>query len=179
MKKLIFVCIVLISAITAYFWVSANKQVQKMPEQPKTTQNQPQKPKPTEPHSDAPDQPYELQFLALTNHDREANGLKDLTYDNRLETSAAQKCQDMLDFHYFDHDRGQGAFVFFPKGGASLGENLEQGNYTPQQIEVAWMNSPTHKQHILGNYDSVGIAQCGDITVEHFILWPAILKGEL
>lgn len=179
MKKAIFVVIVLLAAIFGIALHEANKNVAPMPAQPVTTQQQPEKPKPTEPHSDAPDQPYELQFLALTNHDRQVNNLPTLTYDNRLETSAANKCNDMLTRHYFAHDGGQGQFYFFPPNAASDGENLEQGSYSPQVIEQAWMNSPEHRANILGHYDSIGFAQCGDFTVAHFILWKAIDKGEL
>jgi uncharacterized protein YkwD len=135
--------------------------------------------KPSEPHHDTPTNKISAQFYALTNADRTANHLPALTYDTRLEHSAALKCQDLLTYHYFGHDRGQGIFVFFPKGTAASGENLEQGDYPPSIIEQAWLASPKHRANILGHYDSVGFAQCADKVVEHFVLWPAISKGAL
>lgn len=136
---------------------------------------------PSDPHHDTPGNPTSAALFALTNQDREANGLTDLTYDSRLETAAALKCNDLLTYHYFGHDRGQGIFYFFPQAGLTKtladGENLEQGNYPPGVIEQAWLNSPEHRANIMGHFDSVGFAECGNLTVEEFVLWPAIDKG--
>jgi uncharacterized protein YkwD len=124
-------------------------------------------------HADQPSTAYEQQIFDLTNQDRAANNRAPLTYDTRLEASATLKCQDMVKNHYFRHDNGQGVFYFFPKNWAGAGENLEEGMYSPARIEQAWMSSPLHRENILGQFDSMGVAQCADYTVVHFVMWPA------
>jgi uncharacterized protein YkwD len=181
MKKIIPpVAVILTILIGAGLYLGYHQKPALAPAPTQTTQKQPtQTLKPTEPHRDLPGNPTNQQFFALTNADRAANNLPALTYDARLEHSAQLKCADMVANHYFAHNRGQGTFVFFPSGAAAEGENLEQGVYTPTRIEQAWMASPEHRANILGNYDSVGFAECGDLVVEHFVLWPAISKGGL
>jgi uncharacterized protein YkwD len=167
-------------AIAAVVWIGVNVAHHNKPLAPKPSINTPaQVLKPTEPHHDLPENATSAALFELTNTDRVQNGLPALTYDARLHQSAALKCQDLVDYHYFGHDRGQGIFVFFPKDVAGEGENLEQGNYPPSTIENAWMNSPLHRANILGHYDSVGFAECSDMVVEHFVRWPAITKGAL
>jgi uncharacterized protein YkwD len=174
MKKLI---LILALIVWVGFYVSHH---QKPALAPKPSVNTPAPVlKPTEPHHDSPDTDFERQLFNLTNADRAANNLPALTYDSRLEHSAELKCADMVQYHYFAHDRGQGIFVFFPTGYAASGENLEQGTYPPATIEQAWMNSPLHRANILGHYDSVGFAECSDLVVQHFVLWPAITKSAL
>lgn len=111
----------------------------------------------------------DYQLLALTNQDRQENGLQSLTMSQELDVSAESKCQDMLTKGYWAHDPPGPTTTWdtFPKNYWQVGENLSR-YYSVEQAEIAWMNSPTHRANILGFYKEVGFAQCGTLIVAHF-----------
>ncbi len=100
-----------------------------------------------------------------TNHQREAEGLQLLSYNEKLETAAKIKLADMFENHYFAHISIAG------KGPSDLaeeaqyqyivvGENLALGNFGNDVLLVqAWMDSPGHRANILKkNYKEIGVA---------------------
>ena len=105
--------------------------------------------------------------LQWTNTQRQAAGLTSLASNSVLDQIAQRKVQDMFEQQYFAH-------VSPPPGGLdvgdlakdagyafiAVGENLALGNYASDQALVqAWMDSPGHRENILGaRYEEIGIA---------------------
>ncbi len=103
-------------------------------------------------------------LYALTNQEREQNGLSDLTYNEELATAAAKKAQDMFAKNYWSHygPEGETPWDFILASGYRYqyaGENLAKNFLFSQGVMDAWMNSTSHKENILQkNYTDVGFA---------------------
>ena len=103
-------------------------------------------------------------LVALTNKEREANGVGSLTINAQLSQAAAQKAEDMLKNDYWAHNSPSGTtpWVFIKNSGYNYvyaGENLAKGFSTSQEVVDAWMNSPSHRANMLSaNYKDVGFA---------------------
>ena len=113
-------------------------------------------------------------MLQLINVERVKDGDQPLTVNQDLVESATAKACDMRDKEYFDHKDPQGnaPWHFFKEAGyiyEVAGENLAIGYDNPVEAMNALMNSPKHRDNILGDdYTEVGIGYCGDYTVQHF-----------
>lgn len=121
--------------------------------------------------------------LKYTNIERVKNGLKPLTLNKKLSSSAVAKVDDMFALQYFEHDSPTGktaADLVKDQGYAyqSVGENLALGDFgTDQKLVEAWMNSPLHRKNILNpKFTDLGLAVAkgtfkGDsqwLAVQHF-----------
>lgn len=100
-------------------------------------------------------------LLSGTNNARAANGFLSLNLDSQLNASAQAKAQDMANKNYWAHVGPDGTqpWYFFDQAGYSYtkaGENLAYGFMTSQSTVDGWMNSPSHKANILGDYRDVG-----------------------
>lgn len=100
-------------------------------------------------------------LLAGTNSARAANGLGPLNLNGQLNSSAQAKAQDMANKNYWAHVSPEGTqpWYFFDQSGYAYiraGENLAYGFMTSQGAVDGWMNSPTHRANILGDYQDVG-----------------------
>ena len=100
----------------------------------------------------------ELQFaqdvLDRVNQERTARGLVAVTADANAASAAYQHAFDMDDRNFFSHtnpdgedpgDRLDRNLVFW----TTFGENIAQGQLTPQEVMTDWMNSPGHRENIL------------------------------
>jgi len=100
----------------------------------------------------------------LTNQEREKQGLSDLIYNEKLETAAKLKAQDMFSNNYWAHygPTGSTPWDFILNAGYKYeyaGENLAKNFLFSNGVVNAWMNSPTHKENILRReYSEVGFA---------------------
>lgn len=100
-------------------------------------------------------------LLSGTNNARAANGLAPLNLDSQLNSSAQAKAQDMADKDYWAHVSPDGTqpWYFFDQAGyvyVRAGENLAYGFTTSQGVIDGWMNSPSHRDNVLGDYYDVG-----------------------
>lgn len=100
-------------------------------------------------------------LLKVTNDARSTNGLQPLTLSSKLDTSAQLKANDMIAKGYWSHVAPDGTqpWYWFEKAHYSYdiaGENLAYGFSTGSEVSAAWMNSPTHKANVLGDYTEVG-----------------------
>ena len=84
-------------------------------------------------------------LTAMTNADRTAQGLRALSTADDLQRVAQQKADDMARTKRLAHSTGLGTKV---SGWQRLGENVGRGP-TLQEIETAFMASPSHRQNIL------------------------------
>jgi len=104
----------------------------------------------------------ELKAIELLNEDRVAQGLPRLIADANLTQVARKHATDMVLHNFFDHKnlQGQSPFDRMTASGItyrSAGENIAY-NYSLEDMEKAWMNSPGHRANILNTgYTHVGL----------------------
>lgn len=107
-------------------------------------------------------QSWRLEVLTLTNQERIKEGLEPLTMCPSLDNAAQMHAEAMKDQGFFEHEnpftgddpssRGDQAGY-----GPSVGENIAMGYQTPRQVVRGWMNSPGHRENILGDYLHLGV----------------------
>ncbi len=120
---------------------------------------------------------FELQVVELTNQERAKNGLQPLQVDNELSRVAREKSRDMAMNGYFDHNSPTygSPFDMMKSYGISYraaGENIAQGQKTPQEVVDAWMNSSGHRANILnGEFTHIGVGyvEQGNHWTQQFI----------
>ncbi|MFJ7666536.1 CAP domain-containing protein [Lysinibacillus sp. NPDC097195] len=144
-------------------------------EQNNTTTTPPTTSKPTTSTSDV--NAFEQEVVKLTNAERTKAGLKALQTDDKLMAAAREKSQDMQSKNYFSHtsptfgspfDRMKALGITYK----SAGENIAQGQRTPQEVVQAWMDSPGHRANILNaNYTHIGVGyvKSGNYWTQQFI----------
>ena len=84
-------------------------------------------------------------FAAMTNTDRVSHGLRALSSAADLQSLAQQRADQMARSGQLAHTQNLGSKV---TGWQRLGENVGRGPAL-QDIETAFMNSPTHRENIL------------------------------
>jgi uncharacterized YkwD family protein/spore coat assembly protein SafA len=105
----------------------------------------------------------EQQVLQLVNVERGKQGLKPLQMDWELQRVARTKSQDMKAKGYFSHQSPTygSPFDMMKQFGISYrtaGENIAQGQRTPQEVMNSWMNSSGHRANILkADFTHIGV----------------------
>lgn len=103
-------------------------------------------------------------LVDLTNEDRKDEDLGTLTRNSVLDAAAQAKADDMAEKGYFAHNSpdGKTSWHWFREAGYSFsyaGENLAVDFDDSDDVEEAWMDSPTHRANILnGKFTEIGIA---------------------
>lgn len=103
-------------------------------------------------------------LFEYTNEQRINNGLKPLTYNQKLATAAGSKAQNMFANNYWAHfgPNGETPWQFITASGyryESAGENLAKNFLYSKNVVSAWMNSPTHRENMLRkDFTEVGFA---------------------
>ncbi|WP_246145585.1 CAP domain-containing protein [Bacillus rubiinfantis] len=106
---------------------------------------------------------YAQQVVDLTNAERRKKGLANLKMDTQLSGVAQKKADDMQQNHYFSHTSPTYGSPFdmmrdFGVTYKAAGENIAQGQRTPQEVVNAWMNSEGHRANILSTkYTHIGV----------------------
>jgi uncharacterized YkwD family protein len=101
--------------------------------------------------------------IELTNVQRRQNGLPDLKADTQLSSVAQKKSVDMKQNNYFSHTSPTYGSPFdmmrdFGVTYKTAGENIAQGQQTPEQVVDAWMKSQGHRENILSpKYTHIGV----------------------
>jgi uncharacterized YkwD family protein len=141
---------------------------QQTPQQ-SSTQQTPQQQSPAQ--ETAPEQKIETKAISetesrvieLTNAERRKNGLPNLQADTSLSNVAREKTNDMQKNNYFSHTSPTYGSPFdmmrdFGIKYKTAGENIAQGQQTPEQVVNAWMNSEGHRKNILSkDYTHIGV----------------------
>lgn len=120
---------------------------------------------------------YVQQVIDLTNAQRSKNGLPALKADTQLSGVAQRKSVDMQQNNYFSHTSPTYGSPFdmmrdFGVTYKSAGENIAQGQRTPQEVVNAWMNSEGHRKNILSSsftHIGVGYEKTGNHWTQMFI----------
>lgn len=103
------------------------------------------------------------QVIDLTNQQRKQNGLPALQADAKLNSVAQKKSEDMRQKGYFSHTSPTYGSPFdmmrdFGVTYRSAGENIAQGQRTPQEVVQSWMNSEGHRKNILSrDFTHIGV----------------------
>ena len=104
------------------------------------------------------------QLVKYTNEQRTNNGLKSLSYNQKLAVAAGNKAQNMFSNNYWAHfgPNGETPWQFITASGyryESAGENLAKNFLYSKNVVSAWMNSPTHRENMLRkDFTEVGFA---------------------
>ncbi len=102
-------------------------------------------------------------LIDMHNKAREAEKLGPLKADPKLEAAAKVQAKDQADRGKMDHIGGDGstpAERIAAQGYRykTAGENVAMGQTSSRQVFEGWMNSPHHKDNILGNFTEIGAA---------------------
>jgi len=95
-----------------------------------------------------------MEIIRLTNVERAKVGLSELKVDQALMNCAQMKADDMAENNYFSHrspiygTSTEMIFRFVPNA-ITNGENIARGNYDPEEVMKAFMDSPGHREPIL------------------------------
>lgn len=102
--------------------------------------------------------------IDLTNQERVKMGLSPVEENIALDKAAQLKAQNMFTENYWAHfsPSGKSPWDFILGSGYKFtyaGENLAKNFYSANEVVVAWMNSPTHRENLLNNkYRDIGVA---------------------
>ena len=103
---------------------------------------------------------YEEKILQLVNAERQKRNLQPLILSKELSQAAAIRAEEAV--KVWSHSRPDGSsFKTAIQTGIfkTVGENLNRGASSPEEVVDAWMNSPAHKQNILtSDYREMGVA---------------------
>lgn len=108
---------------------------------------------------------YAFKVLTIVNKERKKKGLKSLTMDTSLLSTAMKRSAETA--MYFEHQRPNG-LMCFSANSKMFGENIAAGQKSPEAVMKAWMNSPGHKANILGDYTTIGI---GCVKIGNYYYW--------
>src|SRR3989344_3891663 len=103
-------------------------------------------------------------LVDLANADRVAAGKTQLAVSPLLEEAARRKAEDMAAKGYFAHVSPEGLTPWYwmyvvGYNFTYAGENLAVNFIDSEDVEGAWMNSPSHRSNIVNNYfTEIGIA---------------------
>ncbi|KXI65743.1 serine protease [Bacillus cereus] len=159
------------------------EEVQKPEAQKPAENNNTQKPAEQKPAEQKPAEEakslseFEQRVVELTNAERAKQGLPALKIDTELSKVARIKSEDMQKNNYFDHNSPTygSPFDMMKKFGisyTSAGENIAQGQRTPEEVVQAWMNSAGHRANTLNNgftHIGVGYVESGNYWTQQFI----------
>lgn len=120
---------------------------------------------------------YEQKVVELTNQERAKQGLPALKVDAELSKVAKEKSKDMQKNNYFDHNSPTYGSPFdmmkqFGIQYKAAGENIAQGQQTPEEVVQAWMNSEGHRKNIMSSdytHIGVGYVEEGNYWTQQFI----------
>ncbi|WNF35280.1 CAP domain-containing protein [Bacillaceae bacterium IKA-2] len=148
-----------------------------VPKQEETPEPEPQTPAPVEQPEKASPEPEQQEktpttegiseasakVIELTNAERRKNGLSDYQADVPLSNVATVKSDDMQENNYFSHTSPThgSPFDMIRDHGVSYsaaGENIAQGQSSPEQVVESWMNSEGHRENIMSeNFTHIGV----------------------
>ena len=128
---------------------------------------------------------YRQELLESINNVRKERGLASLEFSDDLALAAQKHAQDLTANNLFSHTGSDGSTVAdrvlaIGYDYSSVGENVAAGKRTPEKVFRQWMNSPGHKDNMLGSdFTEAGIGyvlDASDTTYNHY--WVLVLGKE-
>ena len=103
------------------------------------------------------------ELIVLNNRIRAEAKLHSLEPNKKLQAAAEEHVRDMAAHHKMTHDGSDGStpssrIIAAGYRMRRCGENVAFGIKTCEAVMKGWMNSPTHKVNILGNFTQIGAA---------------------
>lgn len=102
-------------------------------------------------------------ILTLVNAERTSGGLSSLTRNGLLDAAAQAHANDMRAYSFFSHTGSDGSTISDRATAAgyswtAIGENIGEGNLSPEDMMALWMNSAGHRANILSpNFTELGV----------------------
>ena len=98
------------------------------------------------------------EILVLVNDHRATLGLAPIQRDQQYASAyAVQHTQYMTEKSKINHDNfGERRQALTQRGAVRVGENVGYGYDTAEAVVHAWLNSPSHRDLIEGNYSHAG-----------------------
>eukprot|EP00644_Phytophthora_capsici_P001745 jgi/Phyca11/564248/estExt2_Genewise1.C_PHYCAscaffold_140251 len=116
------------------------------------------------------------EMLARVNKERAAEGLPPVCGNKKLQSSSQRHSDDMAQNNYMAHDGTDGSTMSqrITDTGyewSAVGENVAAGQTDVQAVMDAWMNSPEHRDNILGKYTMLGATYAFNENTEYKHYW--------
>lgn len=102
----------------------------------------------------------ELEAMNIINEYRVSEGLNPLQQINHISFKSEEHDDYMIVNNVVNHNNfvSRSENLVSVLGAKRVGENVAYNYNTPQAAVKAWLNSPSHKENIVGNYTHFGIA---------------------
>ncbi len=102
----------------------------------------------------------ELEAMSIINEYRVSVGLNPLQQINHISYKSEEHDNYMITNNVVNHNDfvARSENIISVLGAKRVGENVAYNYNTPQSAVNAWLNSPSHKENIVGNYTHFGIA---------------------
>ncbi len=114
-----------------------------------------------------PPDPIATALLAIHNREREKAGHGVLKLSEKLSQAALAHAKDMAEHQTLDHTGSDKSTVAdrvkrvkYPY--ILVGENIAEGQKTVEAVMTTWMESPTHRENIMGDFTEMGAARAKD-----------------
>jgi uncharacterized protein YkwD len=119
-------------------------------------------PEPSEPPG--PADPLIATLIAAHNRERASEKKPPLAYNAQLEAAARVQARDMAERDAMSHEGSDGstpAQRIERQGyrGRRIGENVAEGQESVAEVMKTWMNSPPHRENLLGDFSEIGAAR--------------------
>lgn len=110
---------------------------------------------------------YERQIFYLANAQRQRYSRSLLEWDDMIAGTARAHSANMAGNHFFDHTNpdGEDPFDRMAQDGVTFynaAENIAYGQVSPIFAHEGWLNSKSHRDSLLGNYDRLGVGVAFD-----------------
>ena len=102
----------------------------------------------------------ELEAMNLINTYRVSVGLNELKQINHISYKSEEHDHYMIRNNVVNHNDfvARSENLISVLGAKRVGENIAYNYNTPQSVVKAWLNSPTHKENLEGDYTHFGIS---------------------
>ena len=102
----------------------------------------------------------ELEAMNLINTYRVSVGLNELQQINHISYKSEEHDHYMIRNNVVNHNDfvARSENLISVLGAKRVGENIAYNYNTPQSVVKAWLNSPTHKENLDGDYTHFGIS---------------------
>lgn len=102
----------------------------------------------------------ELEAMTQINNYRVSVGLNPLKEINHISYKSEEHDEYMITNNVVNHNDfvARSENIIKVLGAKKVGENIAYNYNTPQEALKAWLNSPTHKENIEGDYTHFGIS---------------------
>lgn len=100
-------------------------------------------------------------MLNAVNEERAKNGLPELTLNSELCENAQIRAEEISSQDDISHVRpdGSGCFTVLTVNYSAAGENLAEGQESPEEAVKEWMKSEAHRENILSDkFSQAGFA---------------------